>query len=414
MSTLGEKIRAKGDEYEDAMIKFLQDLIAIPSVSCEEEEVVERIKEELHELDYDEVFTDEMGNVFGRIGDGERKIAIDAHIDTVAVTDPEAWDVDPYGGEVIDGDIYGRGSTDQTSGFVSAAYGGRILKDLDLLPDDVSLYIVGTVQEEDNDGMCWDYIISEDVLRPEAVVITEPTELDIKRGHRGRMEMQIDTFGRSCHGSAPERGDNAIYKMGPIVKEIEALNEELKDHDFLGKGTVVLSQIWSRGPSQCAVPDKCSVYLDRRLTVGETMESSLEEIRNLPGFDPDVHEVHVPTYCRPSWTGFEYEFLKYYPTWCLDEDHPVIQSGVEAYKHAFEEDPFVTNWTFSTNGVTIAGKHDIPCVGFGPGIEEYAHAPNERVPIKQLVGAAEFYAAWPKGYVESTPTAVGMDAQPVS
>jgi putative selenium metabolism hydrolase len=413
VSTMGEKIRSKGDEYEEDMIKFLQDLIAIPSVSGEEEEVVDRIKEELNELEYDEIFTDEMGNVFGRIGDGERKIAIDAHIDTVAVTDEDAWDVDPWGGEIIDGDIYGRGSTDQTSGFVSAAYGGRILKDLDLLPDDVSLYIVGTVQEEDNDGMCWDYIISEDVLRPEAVVITEPTELDIKRGHRGRMEMQIETHGVSCHGSAPERGENAIYKMGPLVNEIEDLNERLAVDDFLGKGTIVLSQIWSRGPSQCAVPDKCTVHIDRRLTVGENKESSLEEIRNLPSFDQAEAEVSVPIYKKPSWTGFEYEFEKYYPTWCLDEDHPVIQSGVSAYEAAFESPPVVTNWTFSTNGVTIAGRHDIPCVGFGPGIEEYAHAANERVPIEQLVGAAEFYAAWPQAYVESTPEPVGMEAQPV-
>ncbi|MFB6357146.1 MAG: YgeY family selenium metabolism-linked hydrolase, partial [bacterium] len=382
-------------------------------VSGEEEGVVERIKDEFNKLDYDEVFTDEMGNVYGRIGDGPRAIAIDAHIDTVDVTDPDAWDYDPYGGEIEDGNIFGRGSTDQTSGMVSGIYGGQIIRDLDLLPDEISLYIVGTVQEEDCDGLCWDYILSEDVLNPEAVVVTEPTELDVKRGHRGRMEMQIDTHGVSCHGSAPERGENAIYKMGPLVNEIEDLNERLRDHDFLGKGTIVLSQIWSRGPSQCAVPDKCSAYIDRRLTVGETMESSLEEIRNLPSFDEEQHEVFVPTYRKPSWTGFEYDFLKYYPTWCLEEDHPVIRSGVGAYRDAFDSDPVVTNWTFSTNGVSIAGKHNVPVVGFGPGIEEYAHAPNERVPIKHLTGAAEFFAAWPKAFVQTNATSPKMEAEAV-
>ncbi len=413
MTSIGSKIRDKGEEYRDDMVRLLQDLIAIPSVSSEEQGVVERLEEEMQSLDFDDVFVDEMGNVYGQLGTGERELAIDAHIDTVAVGNRDLWDYDPFGGDIVDDNIIGRGSTDQTSGMVSMVYGGQIIKDLDLLPDDVTLYMVGTVQEEDCDGLCWDYILSENVINPEAVVITEPTELDIKRGHRGRMEMQLDTEGISCHGSAPERGENAIYKMGPLVNQIEDLNEELKDHDFLGKGTIVLSQIWSDGPSQCAVPDSCSVYMDRRLTVGEGKESSLNEIRNLPGYDPEEHNVWVPTYRKSSWTGFEYDFEKYYPTWCLEEDHPVIQSGVKAFLRAFEKDPVVTNWTFSTNGVSIAGKHGVPCVGFGPGIEEYAHAPNERVPIEHLVGAAEFYAAWPGSYVEDISHPVGMEGEAV-
>ncbi len=404
-----EQIIEKAESYRDNMVEFLQDLIAIPSESADEGGVVRRIELELNKLDFDEVFVDEMGNVFGRIGDGPRVLAIDSHIDTVAVSGIDDWDYDPYGGEIVDGHIIGRGSADQTGGFVSSVYGAMIMKDLDILPDDVSLYIVGSVQEEDCDGMCWDYILSEEILAPEAVVITEPTELDIKRGHRGRMEMQIDTSGVSCHGSAPERGENAIYKMGPLVNQIEELNETLRDHDFLGKGTVVLSQIWSEGPSQCAVPNSCSAYLDRRLTVGETMESSLREVRDLASFDDAEAEVSVPTYTRPSWTGFQYEFLKYYPTWCLEENHPVIQSGVENYRSIFDSEPIVTKWTFSTNGVMIAGKHKIPCLGFGPGLEEEAHAANEKVPIEHLVASAEFYAGWPLNYVQTVSEPIKME-----
>ncbi|MGM0380942.1 MAG: YgeY family selenium metabolism-linked hydrolase, partial [bacterium] len=387
-----EKIKERAAKYRDDMVEFLQDLVAIPSESCDEGGVVRRCKQELNDLGFDEIQVDEMGNIIGRIGDGERKLAIDGHIDTVGVSDLEDWEFDPYGGQIEDGYIFGRGTSDQTGGYVSAVYGAKIISDLGILPDDFSLYVVGSVQEEDCDGMCWDYMIEEDVLVPEAVIITEPTELDVKRGHRGRMEMQIDTDGVSCHGSAPHRGENAIYKMGPLVNQIEALNDDLRDHEFLGKGTIVLSQVSSEAPSLCAVPNACSAYLDRRLTVGETMESSLEEIRELPGFAEAEAEVFVPTYTRPSWTGFEYEFLKYYPTWCLEEDHPVIQSGVKAFENQFGESPTVTKWTFSTNGVTIAGRHGIPCLGFGPGEEQYAHAADERIAISDLVEAARFYA----------------------
>ncbi|MFP4687874.1 MAG: YgeY family selenium metabolism-linked hydrolase, partial [bacterium] len=218
-----DQIIKKAEDYRDDMVKFLQDLIAIPSESADEGGVVRRIQVELNELGFDEVFVDKMGNVFGRMGDGPRVLAIDSHIDTVAVSDLNDWNYDPYGGEIVDDHIVGRGAADQSGGFVSSVYGAKIMKELDILPADVSLYVVGSVQEEDCDGMCWDYIISEDVLKPEAVVITEPTELNIKRGHRGRMEMQINTSGVSCHGSAPERGENAIYKMGPLVNEIEQL-----------------------------------------------------------------------------------------------------------------------------------------------------------------------------------------------
>lgn len=404
-----KEIKNRAADYRKNMVEFLQDLVAIPSESCNEGEVVQRCKEELDELDFDEVTVDEMGNIIGRIGNGSRKIAIDGHIDTVGVSDLEDWDYDPYGGEIDDGYVFGRGTSDQTGGYVSAVYGARIMADAGILPGDFSLYVVGSVQEEDCDGMCWDYLIEEEVLAPEAVLITEPTELNVKRGHRGRMEMQIDTDGVSCHGSAPHRGENAIYKMGPLINQIEALNEKLRDHDFLGKGTIVLSQVSSEAPSLCAVPSGCSAYLDRRLTVGETMESSLEEIRNLPGFSEAEAEVFVPTYTRPSWTGFEYEFLKYYPTWCLDEKHPVIQSGVATFQNQFEAEANVTKWTFSTNGVTIAGRHNIPCLGFGPGEEQFAHAANERVAISELVKAAQFYAGWPKTYAKNLSQPISLE-----
>ncbi|MEM7397222.1 MAG: YgeY family selenium metabolism-linked hydrolase, partial [Verrucomicrobiota bacterium] len=246
-------------DIESELVGFLQDIIRIPSMSSDEEAVVQRVKQEFETLGYDEVTIDPLGNVLGRIGSGPVTIALDGHVDTVDVGDPDQWDRDPFSGDVEDGIVYGRGTSDMKGGVASAVYAGAMLKK-NGLPDNVTLYVTGTVQEEDCDGLCWDYIVKEGGLRPDVVVITEPTALKIHRGHRGRMEMELSTTGVSCHGSAPERGENAVYKMAPIIKDIEALNERLEHRDPLGKGTITISHIRSNSPSLCAVADGCTIH----------------------------------------------------------------------------------------------------------------------------------------------------------
>ncbi|MBR5216934.1 MAG: YgeY family selenium metabolism-linked hydrolase, partial [Oscillospiraceae bacterium] len=220
-----EAIKLAAEGYKDAMSRFLRDMIAIPSESCEEEGVVRRIAQELEALGYDKVEIDGLGNVIGWLGEGDKIIAIDSHIDTVGVGNLDNWTHDPYEGYETDTIIYGRGGSDQEGGMAAAAYGGRIMKDLGLIPEGYKLMVVGTVQEEDCDGMCWQYIYNIDKIVPEFVISTEPTDGGIYRGHRGRMEIRVDVKGVSCHGSAPERGDNAIYKMADILQDVRALNE---------------------------------------------------------------------------------------------------------------------------------------------------------------------------------------------
>jgi putative selenium metabolism hydrolase len=253
------------------------------------------------------------------------------------------------------------------------------------------------VQEEDCDGLCWQYIIQEDRLRPDVVVITEPTSLRIYRGHRGRMEIEIETTGVSCHGSAPERGVNAIYKMAPILRDIEKLNARLKPRAPLGKGTVTISHIRSRSPSLCAVADGCVIHLDRRLTVGENERSAVAEIRALPSVEKAGAVVRVLEYAVPSYTGLTYPTKKYYPTWEMPESRREVKVARAAYAEVFGSEPTVGHWTFSTNGIATAGMHKVPTIGFGPGHEHFAHAPNECVEVEHLVRAAAFYA----GFVES-------------
>ena len=392
-----EKIKAAAQNYEADMARFLRDLVKIPGESCGEKGHVDRIAEEMRKVGFDKVQIDPMGNVLGFMGQGETLIAYDGHIDTVGIGNKDNWEFDPYEGFETDTEIGGRGTSDQLGGIVSAVYGAKIMKDLGLLSDKYTVLVTGTIQEEDCDGLCWQYIYNEDKIKPEFVVITEPTDGNIYRGQRGRMEIRVDVKGISCHGSAPERGDNAIYKMADILQEIRDLNPKLKDDAFLGKGTVTVSEIFYTSPSRCAVADGCSISLDRRLTDGETYTMALDQIRALPSVEKYGAKVSMYTYERPSYTGLVYPTDCYFPTWVIPEDHPATLAMVEAYKGMYGE-PKVDKWTFSTNGVSIMGRYGIPCIGFGPGKEAQAHAPNERTWKADLVRCAAVYAALPTIY----------------
>lgn len=396
-----QAVQQEVKKYEADIVRFLQELIAIPSESAGEKKVIERIAEEMKSVGFDEVKIDPMGNLLGRIGNGKKIVAIDTHVDTVGIGNRDEWARDPYAAVLEDGIIYGRGASDQKGPMASMVYAGKIIKELDLL-DDYTLYMVASVQEEDCDGLCWQYIINEDQLKPEVVVITEPTNLNVYRGHRGRMEIGVTTTGKSCHASAPERGVNAIYKMTPIIEEIQKLNDALREDDFLGKGTITVTYVECDTPSFNAVPPRCYIHLDRRLSRGETKEVALQEVEAAVKRAGVEAEVIVPTYARPSHTGLVYETEKYFPTWVLEADHLAVQSAVNTYEALFDSKPKVDKWVFSTNAVSITGMYGIPSVGFGPGDEIYAHTVDEQMPVDHLLKAAAFYAMFAKQYAHDS------------
>jgi putative selenium metabolism hydrolase len=206
------------------------------------------------------------------------------------------------------------------------------------------------------------------------------------------MEMQVSFKGLSAHGSAPERGRNAIYMAARACLAIEELNERLKNDAFLGKGSVTVSEFVSGSPSLCAVADFARIHLDRRLTVGETMASALAEVRDAVQ-DPAA-KADVLRYLEKSYTGIEYGMEKYYPTWILDAAHPAVLRAGDVFRSLFGAAPRVDKWTFSTNAVVINGIHGIPTIGFGPGNEVAAHAPDEKVAVDDLVKASAFYALY--------------------
>lgn len=413
------KIKETAQSYEKDMTAFLRAIVRNPGESCGEKAHIDTIAAEMKKVGFDEVVIDPQGNVIGYMGTGDKIIAYDAHIDTVGIGNIENWTFDPYEGFESETEIGGRGVSDQCGGIVSSVYGAKIMKEYGLIPDGYKIMVVGTVQEEDCDGLCWQYIINEDKVRPEFVVSTEPTDGGIYRGQRGRMEIRIDVKGVSCHGSAPERGDNAIYKMADILQDVRSLNENDDDDDteikglvkmlnpkynpdweearFLGRGTVTASQIFYTSPSRCAVADSCAVSLDRRMTAGETWESCLDEIRALPSVKKYGAKVSMYNYERPSWTGLSYPTECYFPTWVIPQDHKVTEAMAAAYTELYGE-PRIDKWTFSTNGVSIMGRFGIPCIGFGPGKEAQAHAPNEKTWKEDLVRCAAVYAALPSEY----------------
>ncbi|MFB0918733.1 MAG: YgeY family selenium metabolism-linked hydrolase [Clostridiaceae bacterium] len=394
------KVKAAAEGYRADMTKFLRDLIKLKGESCQEKDKVYRIKEEMERLGFNETIVDPMGNILGYMGNGETLIAYDAHIDCVGIGNIEDWEFDPFEGKEDDVHIWGRGGSDQLGGIVSAVYGAKIMKDLDMLSDKYRVLVTGTVQEEDCDGLCWQYIINEDKIRPEFVVSTEPTNNGIYRGHRGRMEIRVDVYGTACHGSAPERGDNAIYKMADILLEVKELNNHLKHDDFLGKGTITTSEIFFTSPSRCAVADSCSISLDRRLTDGETYLTALKEIEDLPSVKKHNAVVSMYKYERPSWTGLVYPTDCFFPTWVRPEDAPEVEAMVESFTEMYGK-PRVDKRTFSTNGVAIMGREGIPVIGLGPGREEEAHAPNEKTYKDDLVQCAAVYAALPTIYIDN-------------
>jgi putative selenium metabolism hydrolase len=384
-----QEIKAAVHRIDAQAVEFFRNLIRTPSFSGREQPAVELCQREMHKLGYDEVKIDGFGNVIGRIGHGKHHVAFDAHIDTVEVGDPSLWKVDPFAAVMKDGVIYGRGASDQKGGMASLVYAGHLVKKLGLAPD-ITYWAVGSVFEEDCDGLCWQYILNNKEITPELVVITEPTNLQVYRGHRGRMEIEVATAGLSCHGSAPERGINAVYRMAPIIAGIEKLNQQLKGDKFLGKGTVTISQVRSTSPSLCAVADSCTINLDRRLAATENEQLAIAQIKKVAG--RERIGIKVLDFNSPTWKGLVYPTKKYYPTWLVKEEHPLCRLALDTYKEAFGRKAKAGKWTFSTNGIATMGMFGIPTIGFGPANEKFAHAPTDQCPADHIGKAILFYA----------------------
>jgi putative selenium metabolism hydrolase len=362
--------------------------------------VGERIEAEMHRVGFDTVFVDRVGNLVAHIGSGRgKRLLYDSHMDTVGVGARSSWTHDPYQGKVEDGYVYGRGASDLKGAIASMIYGVKALLDTGVqLAGD--LYLACTVQEEDCEGLAQELLCQE--LRPDAVVLGEATDLQIYRGQRGRIEFKVTTIGRSTHGSAPERGINAIYLMNPVISGIERMNPKLKSDPLLGKGTIAVTHIESMEGSFNVIPDTCTVIVDRRLTLGEDEEIALGQMQTILEEAGGRAELEVSQYEAISYTGYLCRQRKYFPPWVLAEDHPLVQIGVRAIQRALGYRPRVGCWEFSTNGVASMGRLSIPTIGFGPAHERDAHTTSDRARIEDLFRAAKGYAQLAVEYLGTT------------
>lgn len=388
-------VQRRVSDARETIIGFLREICAIPSMDSQIKEVGDRIAAEMTKLGFDEVRFDKMGNILGRIGSGSRVLVYDSHIDTVGVGDPQAWQWDPFTGKVEDGKLYARGACDEKGSTPGMVYGLAIARDLGLL-DGWTAYYFGNM-EEWCDGIAPNSFVEVDpAVRPDFVVIGEPTRMQVYRGHKGRIELKVTAKGRSAHAASNHLGDNAIYKLLPVIAGIRDLEPQLGDHPFLGHGKITVSDMKVKTPSINAVPDEAVIFIDRRMTFGETKEQAIEQVRALiPEKDRESVVVEDLFYDEPSYTGFVFPVDKYFPAWALDEDHPLVQAGQQARQAIGLPDLPPGKWDFSTNGIYWAGKAGIASIGFGPGDERVAHSIDECVPLDDVVKATEFYALLP-------------------
>lgn len=390
-----QEIQSKVAENKEDIIKFMREICAIPSMESQIGPVGERIAEEMRKLGFEEVRFDKMGNILGRIGSGKRVIVYDSHIDTVGVGDPSEWEWDPFVGKVEDGVLYARGACDEKGSTPGMVYGLAIARDLGLLEGWTAWYFGN--MEEWCDGIAPNTFVEVDpMVRPDFVVIGEPTKMNVYRGHKGRLEMKVTSKGKSAHAASNHVGDNAIYKLLPVIAGIRDLEPSLGDHPFLGHGKITVSDMHVQTPSINAVPDEAVIYIDRRMTFGESKEAVKKQVEDLiPEEFKATVKVEELFYDEPSYTGFVFPVDKYFPAWAYEETHPLVEAGQKARVSIGLEDVPSGKWNFSTNGIYWAGKANIPSIGFGPGDEITAHTVRDSVDLGDMVKATEFYALLP-------------------
>jgi len=364
-------------KYQESLVNFLREMVRTPSLSGQEAKVARCVKEEMVSVGFDEVFIDGIGNVVGRIGSGKVRILYDAHMDTVDIGDRKSWSHEPFRAEYKGGIVYGRGACDDKAGVASAIYGGKLIVELGLRTD-YTLFVSASVEEESAGGKGIEYLISRERIKPHFIVLAEPTSLNIIRGHKGRVGIKISLRGKSAHAGTPGKGINAIYRMAPLIQKIEKLNKKLRSFPPLGKGTITVTKIECQKASLNAIPDNCTIYVDRRTNTEETEESVKSGLRAIIG------------------KAGKLEILqKFFRAWELPRTHPLVVSSIECYEALFGRKPKIALWPFCSNGSYTMGERKIPTVIFGPGEEKFTHSASEQVKVEHLTRASMFYALLP-------------------
>lgn len=372
------------------LVNFLSDIVSIESITCNEEKVINRVKEEMKILKYDEIISDSFGNIIGRIGNGPKVLVFDAHLDVVDV-EGQNWNTDPFIATVKDGKMFGRGTVDDKGPFACTLYAGKIMKDLNLA-DNYTVYVVGSIVEEECEGLALGAFLKEYNIKPDQVVIAESSGLEICRGHKGRAQIIATFKGKSVHASMHHDGVNPIEEALPFLKGLIDFDKNIPVDEELGQGHITAVDIQCESMSLSSLPTSVSIVMDRRTTTLDSYKSLIDELKQVPNGDNCTFE-----YARWNDTGYKGNNIggeEYFPAWILGEEDPVIQAGVKGFKELFNKEPVVTTWGFSTNGNYTMGKNNFPTIGFGPGEMALCHVANEHVVIDDLLTATAFYVGF--------------------
>ena len=388
-----------GDKNQDKaleLVDVVRALIKERSYSGEEGGAVAAAKKLFEAYGYDEVFIDTYGSIVG-VMNGNRPgptVLYDAHIDTVPVPDASVWTHSPWTGEVVDGKLYGRGTSD-----MKGALGAALVACADFARDTKRdfpgrLAVTGVVYEELFEGIAARSFTEK--FKPDYVVIGEASELNLKRAQRGRAEVVVETFGVPAHSANPDKGVNAVYQMAKAILEIQKIVPP--EQPVLGKGILELTDIVSTPyPGASVVPSHCRTTFDRRLLVGETPASVLAPIQavldQLSAADPKFKaKVSLAEASLVCYTGAKIGGQRFFPGWRYADDSPFVEAALKALRKVGVPAE-LGQYSFCTNGSHYAGEAGIKTIGFGPSRENLAHTINEHVEVSHLEAAYRGYKA---------------------
>lgn len=378
---------------QDELVAFAAALVRAPSVLGNEGAMAERVAAEMRALHYDTVEIDPVGNVVGVV-EGPRRgptLLLDAHLDTIDVDPREAWTRDPFGGQVMDGRIHGRGASDMKGALAAMVHAAVAAERAGISG---RIVVSGSVGEELVEGAALRAVMER--YPPDLVIIGEASGLDLVRAGRGRAELVLETVGRPAHASTPEAGVSAIHRMMAVIAELERL--PMPRHPVVGAGAQCITDVISRPwPAHSVVPSGCRVTYERRLVPGQTLDELLAELHAAceRAGAPDTR-IELATTDYTSYTGVRFAEPKWFPPWETREDSAIVVRSLQALRGAGLR-PSLSSYRFCTNAAWSAGRAGVPTVGFGPSCEERVHVVDEFLEIAELVAACRGYRALCEG-----------------
>ena len=392
MSIPLENIRAIAQERYEATIAFAQQLVQIPSLPGQENEIAAAVSYEMKNLGYDEVWTDEAGNVIGKICGGQGPtVLLNGHMDHVDPGPADGWPYPPFSGQIIDGELWGRGSVDMKGPVACMIYAASLFKQFDFAPPGDILMTVPVMEEVG--GIGTHHLASQ--LQAHVAICGEPSRNILRRGHRGRVGLQLIFKGRSAHASAPQLGVNPHYCAAAFLAKLPAL--EMAQEKGIGASTVVPTLYVTDQTSPNVIPGEVHLTLDWRNVPAESPEEIIAKVRAL--LETEINgkygcqsEVEIIRFEFTTYTGLQTSLSDIFPSFLLTEDNPFVQAAHTTLVNVLDRDDGIDIWRFATDGGHLVAA-GIPTVGFGPGDERLAHTNQERISLEQMKEAVVAYAA---------------------